>query len=407
MSASAIERIRAMQAKGTITAAQADELIAALQEEDVAPVQPASPDVPGAPEPPRASRRGADRFFDMDWVGDMVEGITSSLGVSTGSMDDDDPRRPGRGDRSDYRYEWSRGRRSRGGGWGPAQVEQPVGEDFEYKDNHVTFSRIIGVQLFRAKMKDNTFSAASLTGAQVVDGTMESCFLAGASLNDLRIEGGRMKSVFLKGCKVNRLVIGKGSTFKDTRIAGAGVTDLSLDGESSLENSTISGGVLNGFSLGMRSLLKSCRLSGVAVTQLSLDGSRVKDSWFKGSFLTGGRARDAEVLSCAFRGVRLQDFELTSSRIKDSRFDAIGFQDLKVIGSTLKNVIFRDTPLDLPRMGQGFSILDSRLDNMEFTGCTFRNTTIKGVTADNLRLRGVDLTDRTIESADELRSIAR
>ena len=74
--------------------------------------------------------------------------------------------------------------------------------------------------------------------------------------------------------------------------------------------------------------------------------------------------------------------------------------------SRLRNVSFRDSPMELPRMAEHLSIQHCTLDDVEFSGCTFHNTVLRGIKAGGLRLRNVDLTDRTLETEKDLRDLA-
>ena len=159
MSKSAVDRIRAMQEKGTLTAEQAEELLKALGEEQEGAAHPEGDAAAGAaasapepnPEPgdkagagtaagadPFESygRKGRGRrtFLDMEWVDDMVDGITSGLGVSAGSRSWDDDR-----SRRDSRRAARRG----GNAQSSSRVDQPEGEDFEFQGNRVVFSKIL------------------------------------------------------------------------------------------------------------------------------------------------------------------------------------------------------------------------------------------------------------------------
>jgi uncharacterized protein YjbI with pentapeptide repeats len=149
--------------------------------------------------------------------------------------------------------------------------------------------------------------------------------------------------------------------------------------------------------------MKDSRLSGVTVNRLSLQGATVSNTRLDGCIVTDTQIIESEISDCAFRGASLLDSEIGASRLKDSRFEAIGFAHLRVQNSELRNVTFRDS-FDgrIPRRAENLVLLDVKLDNVQFIGCTFRNTTIKGIKADGLRLRGADLSDRTIESAEDL-----
>jgi hypothetical protein len=43
---------------------------------------------------------------------------------------------------------------------------------------------------------------------------------------------------------------------------------------------------------------------------------------------------------------------------------------------------------------------------VQFIGCTFRDTTFKGIEAEGLRIRGRDFSGQTIEKVEDLRAFA-
>jgi hypothetical protein len=172
------DRIRAMKEKGTITQEQAEELLGAISEET-----PAEQEEPAEQPDPHRGRRHSRAFFDMDWVGDMVDGITSGLGAASDRDRSSD----------EYRYEWDPrwGRRRGGNAESTSRVEQPEGESFEFQENRVIFSKLSGMHLVRSKVRDNAFSASTLRDAALTDSSIVDSSLAGASVHDLRMDGSR------------------------------------------------------------------------------------------------------------------------------------------------------------------------------------------------------------------------
>ena len=89
--------------------------------------------------------------------------------------------------------------------------------------------------------------------------------------------------------------------------------------------------------------MKDSRLSGVTVNRLSLQGTTVSNTRLDGCIMTDVQLIDSEIGDCAFRGSSLLDSEIGTSRLKDSRFEAIGFANLRIQNSELRNVSFRDS----------------------------------------------------------------
>lgn len=421
MSAAA-DRIRAMREKGTITAEQADELLKALAEDEARQEPGTSAENARAGEPggasassgprqdagdeDRRSRRGRRRsgaFLDMDWVGDMVDGITSGLGAGAAEWAEGKWKGPA----DNYRYEWDHrwSRRRAGNAENSSRVERPEGEQFEFQDNRAVFSKIAGLHLVRSKVRDNSFSASTFKGADLVDSTLVDSSLAGASLHDLRMDHAEMKDVSIAGSKVSRLDLQDRSGLKNVKFAGSSVSSLDLEGESWIEDTRVSGTTLSGFTLSGKTRIKDTRLSGSAANEISLRGASITDTRLDGCKLANLDIEGTEIQGCAARGVSLHGSTISGSRIKDSRFDAIGFRSSTIERSELKSVVFRDLPTGY-FWAEHFHITDSKLDDVHFVGCRLSNCTIRGVKASHLLIRGRDLSGRTIERAEDLREIS-
>jgi uncharacterized protein YjbI with pentapeptide repeats len=411
-----------MQDKGVISAEQAEELLKALaggsaDPAENAPEESGNTGAPGAqeghaegPQPAgaggqdeeyrgRRGRRRSGSFFDMGWVDDMVDGITSGLGV-----------RERRGHRErdrgrytyDYHYEWgSRNAQN------SSRVEQPEGEEYEFRGNRAIYSKISALHLIRSKVKDNSFSASSFRDADLIDSVMEDSSLAGASLHELRMEGALIKDLSVAGSKLAKVSLQRGCFLKKTRVAGSPISSLSLEGESRIEDTRLSGTALNGLTLTGKSRIKDCRLNGTTVSHLTMDGTGFSDMRIDGCTIGSSQFTDAEVTGCILRGVSLQDAQIGGCRIKDCRIDATAFSGLRIVKSDLKDVTIRD-PFDArpPRTASNLSILYSTLDGVQFIGCTFKDTTLKGIHAKDVRLRGIDLTGKTIERVEDLEALA-
>jgi len=425
MNRSAADRIRSMQEKGTITAEQAEELLKALSEnqedEDAAegqeanaePVTGETADTQGKAEDDTApGRRGARRsrsFFDMEWVDDMVGGITSGLGISSdrGGWDS------GTGKYAyDYHYEWDprRGGRRGGNAQDSSRVEAPEGESFEFRGNRVAFSKLSGMRYVRSRVKDNSFSASTFKDAELIDSVLQDSSFSGASVHELRMEDSQVTGMILAGSKVSRMSLTGKSLVKDTRISGGGLTGLSLTGGSSIEDTRLSGSALTTLSLTKESLVKDCRLSGVAVSHVTLEAARFKNVRISGCALGTTVFAGTEIEDSALRGLRLRDSEIRDSRFKDSKFEGIAFDALKVQNCRMSSTTFRD-PFHkafglFQKNAEKLSLVDCELDNVEFVDCTFRETTIKGLKARDMRFRGVDFSGKTIERIEDLEALA-
>jgi uncharacterized protein YjbI with pentapeptide repeats len=416
MSSTAADRIRAMKEKGTITEEQAEELLKALEDETPEEEEPqgrgdehSDGSRSDASADERFSRRRGPRhgaFLGMEWVGDMVEGITSGLGVAA---DRAGIQADGNRSRDDYRYEWDPrwGRQRGGNAESSSRVEQPEGESFDFQDNRVVFSKLSGMRLVRAKVRDNAFSASTLRGAELTDSAMVDSSLAGASVHELRMDGSQLKDVVIAGSKLNRVELRDGSGMKNVKFAGSSVTALTLEGASWVEDSRCAGVTINGSTLSGKTRVKDTRLNGTTVNRCTLKAVQLADTRVDACTIGDTTIRDTELSGCVMRGVSLHDSAISGSRIKDARLESAGFSALKIEACTLKNIVIRDTFHGrFPGKAERFSLVDCTFDNVQFIGCTIRDTTIKGIKAEGLRIHGKDLSGRTIETVEDLRALS-
>ncbi len=431
MNRSAADRIRSMQEKGTITAEQAEELLKALSEDPEVETETAGQDradeaggpetaegaetdgAHGEPEgdvpPGRRGGRRSRSFFDMEWVDDMVSGITSGLGISSDRGDWD----PQTGKYAyDYHYEWDprRGGRRGGNAQDSSRVEAPEGESFEFRGNRVAFSKLSGMRYVRSRIKDNSFSASTFKDAELIDSTLEDSSFSGASVHELRMEGSHIDGMILAGAKVGRTSLTGKSVLKDTRIAGGGFTGLSLSTGSRIEDTRFSGTAVTTLSLTEASLIKDCRLNGAALSHVTLERSSFKNLRISGCALGNTVFAGTNMEDSAFRGLRLRDSEIRNSRFKDSKFEGIAFDGLQVQDCKVSNTAFRD-PFHkafgpFQKSADKLSLVDCELENVEFVDCTFRETTLKGIKAKDMHFRGVDFSGRIIERIEELEALA-
>lgn len=406
MSDSREERVRAMQEKGTISKEQADELIAALRDEPeegqdagARQAHDARSGADSARNDADSARRDADRGEEHGRRrtrrrGDEWWSENSGWNPGTGGYE------------YRYRYRWDPTWWSGSNAQNFSRVEQPEGNDFEFKDNRVTFGKIRGLRLVRSKVNDNSFSASSVHDLRLTDSVMEGNSSAGASLHDLVMERGEMKGNSLAGTKAHDLSIRGGSTLKGTDLSGSSISSLSLDQESSIEDSHLSGAVIHDVTLSSASHLKGARLSGSRFTDFSLRSTRLEDTEISGSVLHKVDALQSEISGSTFRGIRMKDCRLSGAKLEKTTLNAVGFDDLRVENSVLKNVEIRADFDRLRRQAQGLSIQDTELENVTFVNCSFHDTTIRGIKASNLRIESRNLSDITIDSLQKLEELA-
>lgn len=318
-----IRKIRALQEKGTITAEQAEELIQALSEEKETgrgsedwttsydPERGPWSGRQGREERPEEGRHhhrhGGPFPFDQGWVDELVNRVASRLSNSfQSSRHDQDSGRY----RYDYSYEWDPSRAWRSFGRNMqnlSRVEQPEGEDYEFRDNEVAFSKLHDIRLLRSKMTDNQLSASTFRDAKLSNSVFESNSLTGASLQDLSMETSKMKGNHFAGAKLNRVEMSGDSAIINTRVSGGNLTGVSLIEGSRIEEVTFAAVNVGSLHLGKGSRIKKSRL-----TALNLQGTKLTDSLIKDVELAKANFVDAEMTSSKVENSRIVNVEVRS-----------------------------------------------------------------------------------------------
>ncbi len=357
-----IEKIRAMQEKGTITAEQADELIEALSEDAENKEELDSerdPRLVGY----RKLRRGR---WIPDWVKDIVDEAVAP-GVQGGIGSEEYDPAAGRYEYR-YRYDWDPSyywRRMGVNAQDVSRVERPEGEGFEFRDNKFAFSKLRSMRLVRSSVKNNAFYAATVHDLDLEDSSLLDGSFAGASLHDLSMVGSEMKNVRFEGMKLKELSIRENSSIKATKVSGGYIKSLKL-----ANGSRIEGG----------------RMIGMKIMDVRLSASELTDAVFKGMYM--------------------QDWNIEGSKLAGCRIEKIGMFDVSVKNSVLNGVAFRQEFEGAFNKVKGLSIEDSTLESCEFIECTIRDTKIKGISAKGLRIYGKDLTGLSFEKSGDLETLA-
>lgn len=362
-----VDKIRAMQEKGTITLEQAEELIAVLSKEPEDKEEPRD----AAEDPGGEWGRRGIRYRKLrrgkwipDWVKDMVDEMAQGVREGLGSEEYD----PATGSYEyRYRYDWdpsSYWKRMGMNAQDVSRVEQPEGESFEFRDNKFAFSKLRSMRLVRSTVKNNAFYAATVHDISLEDSSLLDGSFAGASLHDLVMAASEMKNVKFEGVKVKGLSIRKNSFMRATKFSGGHINGLGLS-----DGSGIEGG----------------RMAGVKIADFSLVDSVLSDAVFKGM--------------CA------QDWKIEGSKLNGCRLERIGMFGVRIKNSALSGVVFRQEYEGTFNRARDLAIEDSTLESCEFIECTIRDTKIKGITARGLTIHGKDLTGRTFEKAEDLEAL--
>lgn len=299
-----IQKVLEMAKAGTISDAQAVELIEALG---------AKNDAPPRGEPVGRPPQFGERFGLFERMIDAVSGGRTSTvrGVLPSQMNGND--------------------------FSMSEVGIVGGADHVFQDNHVRMSHMKDLTLTRSQMVGNDIGTSKLSDITCIDSELSGCTIHASSFEDIALVNAQVGKLNMRVSKLN-----------DAKVQLSRVEDVTITA-SSVKNF----GVLEG-SAWERSRIDATQLNHVAtiastISDVGFDMSRltnvdVKRSVLRISMVRGYKWTDVNVVDCTFEDVM---FGLGDSNrkclVKDSnfencRFDKAIFADTSIIDTTIRNV---------------------------------------------------------------------
>lgn len=355
-----ITRILELAKAGTLTSAQAAEMIAALQNR---PPPDPEPSTETDSEPRRRGRRRHrhrhTHHIDPEHLGEDVQramgagartlrwALKSGLGLGS----------PWSGASTSNEAVLSR-------------VQAPAGNDFVCENNHFAVAHLRDLKLIRSTFSDNDVDAASLDDVELADSRFTEQRIRGSSVANVLVEHGTVHDNELNGGRLSRLAIDHGR----------------------LERCLINGSQLKDFGISASSM-SECRINGVTLKTVVINA-------------------DSHVKALSLNGVMGRNWLLENAVVSDSSISGMRVDGLALRSSGLDAVSFsiRDYVPRLERRAFGLmrDVEFKRvvLKHCTFEDCSFDGTHFEGFEAANLTFSGVDFGGLVIASAAELERLA-
>ena len=300
-----IQKILEMVKAGTITDAQATELIEALQSRTSQPE-------PGDATFARPPRFG-ERLGLLERVIDAVSGGRTSdvRGVLPSHMNGND--------------------------FSMSEVEAIGGTDHVFRDNHVRMSHLKDLTLTRSEMIGNDIGTSKVRDVTCRESILSGCTIHASSLEDVVLDDAKMTKVQLRATKLFDAHL-HDSRLDEVAITASSIKNLGLSDGSAWERSRIDASQLNHFAS------SASTLADVGFDMSRLSNIDVKRSVLRISMVRGYKWADVRVIDCIFEDVMFGAGESSKkSLVKDAtfencRFEKAIFADTSIVGTTIRNV---------------------------------------------------------------------
>jgi uncharacterized protein YjbI with pentapeptide repeats len=429
-----IERVLDMVKDGTLTPAQASEMIAALtggaSEANVGGSAAPNVTTPGdasandtveraeaADEPTHPQDASANRAHD-----DANE-VRSQDDVRSRGDDDTRGRRSfrdahdrfGRSDDRDWRSERRHRRhrhRGRAYGYGFDRVFDDLGNDIERAmgagartlrwalksglqlkgnewagdSNNAVFSRADAPSGTDFVCEDNDLAVSNLRDLRLNRSTFSHNELNASSVQDVELSESHMTGLKLRGSSIKGALVEKGQV-SDGEFNGAGLVNLTVN----------------------EGRLIACRLNGAQVRDLGISKSALEDSRFNGSKIKTIVVRaDSLVKGLSTNGVLGRNWLFENAVVSDSQFSGVRVDGLVLKRSGLERVVIKTTDwserLEANSLGlvRDLELQSVILKDCRFEDCRFDGTRFEGFDASDLTFTDVDFSGMVIKSADDL-----
>jgi uncharacterized protein YjbI with pentapeptide repeats len=302
-----IRKILEMAKAGTVSDAQAAELIEALgarsATESARPVQ----------IPPMRPPHFGERVGLFERVIDAVSGgRTSSVsGVLPSHMNGND--------------------------FSMSEVAVIGGTDFVFRDNHVRMSHLKDLTLTRTEMIGNDIGSSKVRDVTCRDSAITGCTIHASSFEDVALEDSQMTQLQMRASKFSDARLQK-SRIEELAITASQVKDLALSEGSLWERSRIEATHL------MHWATKSSTIADVGFDMSRLSNVAVTRSVLRISMVRGYRWSDVKVLDCVFEDVMFGGGEanrkclVKDATFENCKFDKAIFADTMIVATTIRNV---------------------------------------------------------------------
>jgi uncharacterized protein YjbI with pentapeptide repeats len=236
-----------------------------------------------------------------------------------------------------------------------SRFEYPEGEDIVFSGNSVRMSSVKDLRLERAEMTGNTIDMSKADDLRVVDGRLKGCEIRASSVDEWRVEGATLEGVSIQGSRVAAFHCAGGSELGRLRIQGASLKALRV-AEGSVIADTL--------------------ITGSSAADVRIARTRLRDSEIQNSALSDVAWEDGEARNLMVRGLCAKQTVFAACAFEDAVFTADpkwswkkhGFKDVRFERCSFERVLF---------------------SNCRITDCVIRNVTLKDRQFRDLDLSGL------------------
>ena len=306
-----VQKVLAMVKAGTITDAQATELIDALQGHHAA-VEP-GPELGADTQPVARPPRYGERLGLLERVIDAVSGGRTSevRGVLPSHLNGND--------------------------FSMSEVEAIGGADHVFRDNHVRMSHLKDLTLTRTEMIGNDIGTSKVRDLTCRDSVLSGCTIHASSLEDVVLDDAKMTKVHLRASKLFDARLDD-SRLEEVAVTASSIKNLGLERGSAWERSRVDASQLHHVAT------SASTLSDVGFDMARLNNIEVTRSVLRISMVRGYKWADVKLVDCVFEDVMFGAGERSKrSLVRDTtfencRFDKAIFADTSIVGTTIRNV---------------------------------------------------------------------
>ncbi len=241
-----------------------------------------------------------------------------------------------------------------------SHLETPSGEGFTVENNNISAAHIAKLVL-----NDSKFIGNSLQGGRIYD-----LALSNSEISDNRLHGASITE--------SELIH---STLKDTKLSGASFDRLEL------RDSEIKGGEWNGANM------KNVVLLGSRLIEMEINGGRFKDVRLEA---------DTVVERLRLVGSSWRRCTLSNTTFQDVKMSRQDVGDLVCESVVLTDVRFKS---DLQKPVKDLTMRNFQAKNVRFRDCLFDDTEFLDCTIDGLTFEKVDFSGMTITNSSEFRDL--
>jgi uncharacterized protein YjbI with pentapeptide repeats len=243
-----------------------------------------------------------------------------------------------------------------------SHLETPSGEGYTVENNNISAAHIAKLVLENSKFVGNSLQGGRIFDLKLSNSEISHNHLHGASITESELIDSTLKNVKLNGAAFHRL---------------------------ELRESEIEGGEWNGANM------KNVVLVGSRLIEIEINGGRFKDVRLDA---------DTVVERLSLVGSSWRRCTLSNTTFQDVRVSRQDISDLVCESSVLTDVRFKS---DWQQPAKNLTMCNFQANNVRFRDCKFDNTEFLDCAIDGLTFRGVDFSGMKLTTPSEFQALAK